>query len=53
MLVLAAALSFVVGIVLGMLGGGGVILTLPMLVYVVGLEPKPAVTASLLVVGVT
>ncbi len=53
MLVLAAALSFVVGIVLGMLGGGGAILTLPMLVYVVGLDPKSAIAASLFVVGAT
>ena len=36
-----------------MLGGGGSILTVPLLVYVAGLDPKPAIATSLLVVGVT
>lgn len=53
MLVLAAALSLVIGAVLGMLGGGGAILMLPMLVYAVGLEPKTAIATSLFVVGAT
>lgn len=53
MLILAAALSSLIGLVLGMLGGGGAILTLPMLVYVVGLEPKAAIASSLFVVGAT
>lgn len=53
MLVLAAALSLVIGVVLGMLGGGGAILTLPMLVYALGLEPKTAIATSLFVVGAT
>ncbi len=50
---IAALLSLVVGVVLGMLGGGGAILTLPMLVYVVGVEPKAAIAMSLFVVGST
>lgn len=50
---LAAVLSLTVGVVLGMLGGGGAILTLPMLVYVVGVEAKPAIAMSLFVVGST
>lgn len=53
MLVLAAVLSLVIGLVLGMLGGGGAILMLPMLVYAVGLEPKAAIASSLFVVGTT
>lgn len=53
LLVLAAALALVIGVVLGMLGGGGAILTLPMLVYAVGLEPKAAIATSLFVVGAT
>jgi len=53
MLALAAALSLVIGVVLGMLGGGGAILMLPMLVYAVGLEPKAAIASSLFVVGTT
>ncbi len=53
MLALAAALSLVIGVVLGMLGGGGAILTLPMLVYAVGVEPRTAIATSLFVVGAT
>jgi uncharacterized protein len=53
MLLLAAALSLVIGVVLGMLGGGGAILTLPMLVYVVHVEAKTAIATSLFVVGAT
>ncbi|MCL4249048.1 MAG: sulfite exporter TauE/SafE family protein [Anaerolineae bacterium] len=45
------ALGFVIGIVLGLLGGGGSILTVPALVYVVNLPPQTAVTASLVIVG--
>lgn len=53
MLLLAAALSIVVGVTLGLLGGGGAILTVPMLVYVLGVDAKVAVATSLLVVAVT
>ena len=53
MLALGAALSLVVGLLLGMLGGGGAILTLPMLVYVMGVASKDAIASSLLVVGAT
>lgn len=53
MIWLAAALSLVIGVVLGMLGGGGAILALPMLVYVIGMEPKAAIASSLFVVGAT
>lgn len=42
-----------VGISLGLLGGGGSILTVPLLSYVAGLEPKQAIATSLFVVGVT
>lgn len=52
-LVLAGLLALVIGVVLGMLGGGGAILTLPMLVYVVGVEAKTAIAMSLFVVGST
>ena len=47
------ALAAVIGISLGLLGGGGSILAVPILVYVVGMEPKTAIAASLLVVGTT
>jgi uncharacterized membrane protein YfcA len=44
-------LGFAIGLVLGFLGGGGSILTVPALVYVVGQSPQAAVTASLVIVG--
>ncbi|MDC3988261.1 sulfite exporter TauE/SafE family protein [Polyangium jinanense] len=53
MLALGAALALVIGVVLGMLGGGGAILTLPMLVYLLHVEPRAAIATSLFVVGVT
>ena len=43
MYVLAAFLAVVVGVALGLLGGGGAILTTPILAYVVGLAPKEAI----------
>jgi uncharacterized membrane protein YfcA len=53
MLVLALILSLVIGVALGALGGGGAILMLPMLVYVLHLDPKAAIATSLFVVGAT
>ena len=53
MLAVAALLAGLIGILLGLLGGGGSILTLPMLVYVVKLDPKEAIASSLFVVGTT
>ena len=44
-------LGFAIGITLGLFGGGGSILTVPALVYVLGREPRAAVTASLAIVG--
>ncbi len=52
-LLLAAPLAFLVGLSLGLLGGGGSILTVPVLVYVLHLDPKTAIATSLVVVGVT
>lgn len=51
--VLAGAFAALIGVALGMLGGGGAILTLPLLVYVVGVEPRSAIAMSLFVVGST
>ena len=42
----------IVGLLLGLLGGGGSLLILPILVYMVGLEPVAATSYSLLIVGV-
>ena len=50
---LAAPLAFLVGITLGLLGGGGSILAVPILVYLLHLEPKTAIATSLVVVGLT
>jgi hypothetical protein len=52
-LILVLALSVLIGLSLGVLGGGGSILTVPILVYVAGFEAKEAIAASLFVVGVT
>jgi hypothetical protein len=53
MLYLAIVLSLGMGGVVGLLGGGGSILTIPILVYVLGMDPKAAIATSLLVVNVT
>lgn len=50
-LVIDVLLGFAIGLSLGLLGGGGSILTVPALVYVVGQTPQAAVTASLMIVG--
>lgn len=51
MLILGLALAVVVGLSLGLLGGGGSILTVPVFVYVLGYGAKPAIAMSLPVVG--
>jgi uncharacterized membrane protein YfcA len=48
---LGLALSGLIGVSLGFFGGGGSILTVPLLVYVFALEPKAAIASSLLIVG--
>lgn len=53
MIFVALALSLVIGIALGLLGGGGSILTLPILRYVLHMEAHSAIAVSLLVVGTT
>jgi uncharacterized membrane protein YfcA len=51
MLPLELALGFGIGLSLGLLGGGGSLLTVPALVYLVGQTPQAAVTTSLAIVG--
>jgi uncharacterized protein len=51
-LVLSLILGFGIGGSLGLLGGGGSILTVPALVYLIGQTPQVAVTTSLAIVGV-
>ncbi|MFF2149588.1 sulfite exporter TauE/SafE family protein [Kitasatospora sp. NPDC058190] len=53
MITLAIAASLLIGILLGILGGGGSMLTVPILVYLAGQDTKQAITTSLFVVGVT
>lgn len=42
-----------IGLTLGLIGGGGSILTVPVLVYLFGIQPVTATSYSLFVVGVT
>lgn len=53
MIIVTVALAVFVGVALGLLGGGGSILTVPLLAYVAGMDAKQAIATSLLVVGVT
>jgi uncharacterized membrane protein YfcA len=50
---LVLGLGVVIGGILGALGGGGAILTVPALVYLVGMPPQEATTSSLVIVGAT
>jgi uncharacterized membrane protein YfcA len=50
---LGFALAAVIGLSLGLMGGGGSILTVPVLVYVLDFGAKPAIAMSLPLVGAT
>lgn len=52
-MLVALILSLLVGTSLGLLGGGGSILTIPILKYVLGMDARAAIALSLLVVGTT
>lgn len=45
--------SILIGVSLGLIGGGGSILTVPVLVYLIGLDPVLSTAYSLFVVGTT
>jgi uncharacterized membrane protein YfcA len=45
--------SLIIGISLGLIGGGGSILTVPVLVYLLGVDPISATAYSLFIVGLT
>lgn len=51
--ILGYGLAIVMGFTLGLLGGGGSILTVPIMVYVLAIEPILATAYSLFVVGAT
>jgi hypothetical protein len=53
MITVVIAASLLIGVALGILGGGGSILTVPILIYLAGMETKQAIATSLFVVGVT
>ncbi|MFF5187309.1 sulfite exporter TauE/SafE family protein [Streptomyces sp. NPDC000345] len=52
-LVLALAAGAVIGLALGALGGGGSVLAVPALIYLLGFTPVAATTASLVIVTLT
>lgn len=51
MVILGYIASILIGISLGMIGSGGSILTVPVLVYLMGINPLLATTSSLFIVG--
>ncbi len=51
--ILGYLLAIVVGISLGLIGSGGSILTVPILVYIMGVDPVLATAYSLFIVGTT
>ena len=53
MLALAIPIGLLIGLTMGALGGGGSILTVPVLVYLLGQDTHAATTGSLLIVGIT
>lgn len=53
MMIVALAFSLLIGLALGLLGGGGSILTTPILIYALGMEARSAIATSLIVVGIT
>lgn len=53
MSILVFVLALVIGISLGLIGGGGSILTVPVLVYVAGVSPTLSTAYSLFIVGST
>ena len=53
LIAVTVALAAVVGLTLGLLGGGGSILMVPLLAYVASLPTREAIATSLVVVGAT
>lgn len=51
--IIVVTLAVLVGLSLGLLGGGGSILVVPLLTYIGGLDPREAIATSLFVVGAT
>lgn len=53
LVVQAIGFGVLIGLLLGLVGGGGSILTVPILVYVLGLGPHAATATSLVIVGLS
>ena len=51
--IIAIPAGLLIGLSLGALGGGGSILTVPALIYLLHQQPHAATTAALLIVGIT
>ncbi|WPP53700.1 sulfite exporter TauE/SafE family protein [Catalinimonas niigatensis] len=52
-LIIGYITSVLIGLSLGLIGGGGSILTVPVLVYIVGINPVLSTAYSLFIVGIT
>lgn len=52
-MILGYLLATLIGFSLGIMGGGGSILTVPILVYVLKMDPKVSIALSLAIVGLT
>jgi len=52
-LIIGYATSVLIGLSLGLIGGGGSILTVPVLVYILGINPVLSTAYSLFIVGAT
>lgn len=52
-LIVALVLAVGIGLSLGLLGGGGTILAVPLLTYVAGMSPQEAIASSMFIIGVT
>lgn len=52
MRIIGYILALCIGLSLGLIGGGGSILAVPILIYVMGVAPKAAIATSLAIVGI-
>ena len=52
-MIISVAAGVVVGMLIGALGGGGGVLTIPILVFGLDVAPHVAASSSLVIVGVT
>lgn len=53
MMFLSSVLGVGTGTLLGLLGGGGSIIAVPIMVYILGIETKTAIGSSLVIVGIS